>query len=106
MTFAAVLAVLGGVAGGLVACGIIWRYLIRPAGAMIRRIVHLVDALESCAPHIQELPEALPILLAIAEEFKPNDGASLKDSVARIEHTVGVLACKVEVLSGKVGPDS
>ena len=106
MTLATALTILGSTATGALALSIIWKKLVRPAGAMTRRIVHLVDALEACAPHIKELPEALPILLGIAEEFKPNDGASLKDAVARIENTVGVLACRMERYDARLGEDS
>ena len=48
----------------LITAGIVWR----------RMLVPLVDR-----------QRAMPILLEIAEEFKPNEGRSLHDRISRIE---------------------
>ena len=50
------------------ACGVIWRKFLRP----------LLHALNVAS-------EALPVMLAIAAEFSPNHGSSLRDVVNRIE---------------------
>jgi hypothetical protein len=52
----------------LTALGVIWRQAFRPVWRGLRRI-----------------EEAVPILLAITEQFEPNGGNSLRDTVDRIE---------------------
>jgi hypothetical protein len=63
-----------GVAGGaLITLGILWK--------IARALVHI--------------GEAVPTLVTIAEEFRPNEGNSMRDTVDRIEYTVKVNAIRI-----------
>lgn len=77
-----------GAAASIVAVREIWKRAIRPILRAIRRAVHLVDVAEEILPHVQSLPDALPVLVEIADEFRPNHGASLKDQISRVEEHV------------------
>ena len=99
MTLAVTLVSIG---AGIGACGIIWRKVIRPSARAIRKAVHLIDMLEVCAPYLKSMPDTLPVLAEIAKEFRPNEGASLRDQMNRIEYTVGVNACQINLLRKKI----
>lgn len=85
-----VVAVLGIVAAGLTALGVIVQKGIRPFWRFSRRLFGIVEDFYEVAPLLDELPEAIPVLLNIAEEFRPNGGLSLRDAVNRIEYAVSV----------------
>jgi PAS domain-containing protein len=55
-------------------CGV-WQFLWKPLNKFVRNASHIGHSLNS----------ALPVLIKIAEEFKPNGGNSLRDVVNRIE---------------------
>lgn len=90
-----VLAALGIVAAAVAALAVIWQKGLRPLGRFARQAVHAFDAIETVAPHLQSLPDALPILMEIAAEFRPNEGASLRDQMNRIEHHVESDSCRI-----------
>jgi len=48
--------------------------------------------------HLQAIDNAMPTLLKIAEEFKPNHGSSLRDSIDRIEEEMLRTQIKVHAL--------
>lgn len=52
----------------------IYKWLLKPAWCAVRGVVHWVDA--------------TPVLMEIAEEFKPNAGSSLRDRIDSIEGTI------------------
>ncbi len=58
----------------LIAYGVIWRKGLIPLGRFLRSINRIADA--------------TPTLVIIAEEFRPNGGHSLRDTVDRIEAKV------------------
>ena len=70
----------------------LWRKGLLPFARGVRRGVHAVDIFVACAPHLEELPDALPVLLKMAEEFRPNHGASFIDRFTHVEQTVGGIA--------------
>ncbi len=53
------------------AAAALWRWLIKPLWKGVRGVVYFSDA--------------TPVLMEIAEQFKPNAGTSLRDTVDRIE---------------------
>lgn len=76
---------IAGVSALLIALGIIFQKGLIPLWKGIVALVHAVETLDSVAKHTADLPDALPVLMDIAEEFKPNDGATLRDRVDRLE---------------------
>ena len=70
----------------------LWRKAVKPIGRAVRAVVHTADMVDQCRPYWEALPVALPVLADIAEEFKPNGGASLHDRTVRIETTLGEVA--------------
>ncbi len=85
-----IVALLGIAAAGLTAIGVIVQKGIRPFWRFSRRLFRIVEDFYEIAPLLDELPDALPVLVGIAEEFKPNEGASLRDAINRIEYAVSV----------------
>lgn len=67
------------VSASMVAVGVIWTKGVRPLARTIRYGVRAWD----------ELSEVLPIVRAMATEFEPNDGTSLRDSIDTIARIVG-----------------
>lgn len=47
---------------------------------------------------LQQLADAMPVLLEIAEEFQPNSGTSLRDAVNRIEQSQQRVATRLDAL--------
>jgi hypothetical protein len=64
-----------GIAAGLVALGIIWRYIVRPAWRAVANGIKTAARVEKA-------------VVTIEAEFKPNGGSSLRDAVNRIEAKV------------------
>jgi hypothetical protein len=64
-----------GIAAGLVALGIIWRYIVRPAWHAVANGIKTAARVEKA-------------VVTIEAEFKPNGGSSLRDAVNRIEAKV------------------
>lgn len=91
-----------GTAAALTALGVIWRKGIKPAVRFISRLVHIADALIEVTPHLRRLPDTLPVLTEIAMEFRPNGGASLRDSINRIEHTVKTDSLRLDQVSARL----
>jgi hypothetical protein len=69
---------LGIIVAILVGIGLIWAKGVRPMFKFVAATVRAADALE----------EAVPVLKEIAEEFKPNHGTSLKDTVNRMDRNI------------------
>lgn len=69
---------IGIIAGALVGIGLIWVKGILPMLKFVAATVRAADALE----------EAVPVLKEIAEEFKPNAGSTLKDTVERMDRNI------------------
>jgi hypothetical protein len=77
--------ILTGIAAALVSIGIIWKKLLLPIGGVVRLIVDLHPLLESLLLKFGDKPNAFAVLDEIAEQFKTNDGSSLRDVVDRLE---------------------
>lgn len=56
----------------------IYRHILTPAWRALKALMQLADA--------------IPVIVAIADEFKPNSGGSLRDSMDRIEDSQRKLA--------------
>ncbi|MFQ5524571.1 MAG: hypothetical protein ACE5F5_13525 [Acidimicrobiia bacterium] len=74
-------AILGGFAGLVASAGLLWQKVIRPGA----RIIYLAE-------------ESLPVLLDIAQEFKPNNGKSLVDRMTIIEGRLDDISGQLEVI--------
>ncbi len=74
------------------ATGATWKWAIVPLFKFTRRVIHVVDALEAVAPHLDLIPASLPTLIDIAAEFKPNHGQSLVDRMGHVE----TVMCEVQ----------
>ncbi|MDF1596935.1 MAG: hypothetical protein P1T08_12725 [Acidimicrobiia bacterium] len=69
----------------LAVLGLAWQKGVIPAWRGLRALVHAADLLAGIAAHTRDLPEALPVLMSIAEEFTPNGGLTLVDRITRLE---------------------
>ncbi len=81
----------------LTALRLIWKKGIVPLWNMSRKIFRIVEVIYDLLPHIEDLPQAMPTLLEIAEEFKPNDGNSLADRVALIDLKMGEMSNDISI---------
>jgi len=92
LRFAAMVAAAGGIA---LALNLIWRHVICP----IYRFIIL----------IADFTEAQPVLLEIAEEFKPNNGTTLRDQIdtanMRLSNIEGQMEIVVQHVSGWNGDE-
>lgn len=82
----------------LVAFGIVFRKGIVPLWRGLVALVHAVETLDAIAGYTAALPDALPVLMDIAEEFKPNGGSSLVDRIDRLETGQDNLCSQLETL--------
>ena len=76
MTLDDVVKVLVAVSAAVVALGTLWRYVVRPTVRAGRATVETVHRIEK-------------VVLFVEEQMRPNSGSTLRDSVDRIELTVG-----------------
>jgi PAS domain S-box-containing protein len=70
------------------ALGAIWNYAIKPLWTFLKKLNE----------HIQGLEISLPILEAIAKDFKPNGGNSLRDVINRIELRMDIIDERYKLL--------
>jgi hypothetical protein len=77
-TLQSVATYLGIIGAILLSLGVVWTRGIRPVFRFVAATVRAADALE----------EAVPVLKEIAEEFKPNHGTSLKDTIQRMDRNI------------------
>jgi hypothetical protein len=73
---------LGATAASIVAVGVIWQKGVRPMWRAKKAVSRAIHAIE----------QAGPVLLAIAEEFKPDHGESLRDRIDSIDHKADIAA--------------
>ena len=66
----------------------LWRWVFKPCWCAIRGVVRFTDA--------------TPVLMEIADEFKPNSGTSLRDTVDRIERTQTEQGDKLQSIEHKI----
>ena len=66
----------------------LWRWFLKPLWVGLRGVVHFVDC--------------TPVLLDIAEQFKPNAGTSLRDTVDRVERRQDDLSDKLVSIEDKI----
>lgn len=83
--------VLAAAAAFLVAVGVIWRKGVRPLLRGLETLTHLADA--------------LPILLQIADEMRPNAGRSLRDAIDRMEQRINRIEQVVLMLERQIAEE-
>ena len=83
LRFAAMVAATGGIVYALF---LIWEHVICPAWRFFMNVI--------------KFAEAQPVLLAIAKEFRPNDGATLRDQVDRTHDEIRDIRDKINEQAG------
>lgn len=73
-------------AAAVLAFGVLWRLVFKPTFKRINEAIITT----------MRIGDVLPIVFEMAEEFRPNGGAKLRDSVDRIESEVKALRTHVE----------
>jgi hypothetical protein len=71
-----------GIAAFIVAWQTIWKRFLVPLARFVKGVIRIADA--------------TPVLVQIAEEFRPNGGGTVRDTVDRIETKVGAIEGKVD----------
>ncbi len=85
LQFAAMVAAAGAIA---LALNLIWRFVVVPVYRFLKAV--------------SMFGEAQPVLLGIAAEFRPNDGASLRDQVDSLHGEVGDVNIRLGNIEGQM----
>lgn len=83
-----IITIAGYITASMVVIGAAYKYLIRPLYRGTKSIINLVSRLD----------KALPTIFAIAEQFRPNGGGSLRDVIDRIEVQQALSKSRTKVL--------
>lgn len=83
-----IITIAGYTTASIAVVGAAYKYLIRPAYRGIKSVINLVTRLDN----------ALPTIFAIAEQFRPNGGGSLRDVIDRIEVQQALSKSRTKVL--------
>lgn len=66
------------------AAAIVWRRGVMVIWTASRRLFRIVEQMDQANEYLSRLVEALPVLVEIADQFKPDGGASLHDQLEMI----------------------
>jgi hypothetical protein len=88
-----------GIAAFVVAAGIIWTKLLRPAARLIVLGESLLPLLQNMVEHLGHTSEPFSVLNEIVAEFRTDSGSSLRDVVNRLEQSVGRLDERLDALT-------
>lgn len=77
----------------------IWKYIARPVAKLIHAAYEVVISMLTLAKKAEKLDQSMELVAAIYNELKPNGGASLRDSLDRIETRQVVTEERLRVMS-------
>lgn len=74
-----------GIAGLLIAIGVIWTKALRPAARFVSMAEEMLPLMKNLTKAFKDTPQAFEVLDEIVEQFRTDSGSSLKDQVNRLE---------------------